>query len=76
MSSGIPSLTILEAISEKEIDLVVLGTSALHGFERLVFGSTAEAVLREASCPVLTVGPQVSDQAKVGQFQGPSSLRY
>jgi nucleotide-binding universal stress UspA family protein len=71
MGSGIPSLTILETIASKHIDLAVLGTNALHGFERLIFGSTAEAVLRKASCPVLTVGPQASDDPKAAQLQGP-----
>jgi nucleotide-binding universal stress UspA family protein len=71
MGSGIPSLTILEIIASKKIDLAVLGTNALHGFERLIFGSTAEAVLRKASCPVLTMGPQVSDTAGEAQVDGP-----
>jgi nucleotide-binding universal stress UspA family protein len=71
MGRGIPSLTILETISSKHIDLAVLGTNALHGFERLIFGSTAEAVLRKASCPVLTVGPQASDDPGTAQPQGP-----
>jgi nucleotide-binding universal stress UspA family protein len=57
---GMAANSILEALEEKEIDLAVLGTNALHGFERLVFGSTAETVLRTATCPVLTVGPRVA----------------
>src|SRR5260370_1149664 len=61
MGSGIPAVTILETITSNAIDLAILGTNALHGFERLVFGSTAEVVLRKASCPVLTVGPQASN---------------
>lgn len=71
MVNGTPSLAILESISAQNADLVVLGTSALHGFERLVFGSTAEAILREATCPVLTVGPQVSKSAMTSQLEGP-----
>jgi nucleotide-binding universal stress UspA family protein len=71
MVNGIASLSILETIQAKKIDIVVLGTNAPHGYERLVFGSTAETILREAPCPVLTVGPQVSDPAKAGQFAGP-----
>lgn len=58
LTAGIPSAAILDTISAREVDLAILGTNALHGFERLVFGSTAEAVLRQARCPVLTVGPQ------------------
>ena len=71
MGSGIPSERILKTITSKKIDLAILGTNALHGFERLVFGSTAEAVLRKALCRVLTVRPQASDAAKAGQFNGP-----
>jgi nucleotide-binding universal stress UspA family protein len=71
MGSGIPSEGILKTITSKEIDLAILGTNALHGFVRLFFGSTAEAVLRKALCPVLTVGPQASDAAKAGQLSGP-----
>lgn len=71
MGSGIPSVTIRETITSQAIDLVVLGTNALHGFERLVFGSTAEAVLRKAPCPVLTVGPQAQHATNAGQLYGP-----
>jgi nucleotide-binding universal stress UspA family protein len=57
LTYGYPPVEIVAAASESDVNLVVLGTNAFHGFERLVFGSTAEAVLREASCPVITVGP-------------------
>jgi nucleotide-binding universal stress UspA family protein len=56
MSYGYPAVEIVEVVREREVDLVVLGTNAFHGFERLMFGSTAEALLREAPCPVLTIG--------------------
>jgi nucleotide-binding universal stress UspA family protein len=36
-------------------DLIVMGTHARKGVARLVLGSTAEHVLREAPCPVLVV---------------------
>jgi nucleotide-binding universal stress UspA family protein len=41
-------------------DLIVLGTSSKHGLQKLTLGSTAEEVVREAPCPVLTIGPHVS----------------
>ena len=63
IEGGIVSSEIMNTIASKNIELVVLGTKALHGFERLVFGSTAEEVLRKTSCPVLTVGPHVTDAA-------------
>jgi nucleotide-binding universal stress UspA family protein len=71
MGSGTAELTILEMITSKKVDLAILGTNAIHGFERLVFGSTAEAVLRRAPCPVLTVGPQAAGSAKADEPGGP-----
>jgi len=71
MDSGMVELTILEMIASKKADLTILGTNALHGFERLVFGSTAEAVLRQASCQVLIVGPQAVGSATANQPAGP-----
>jgi len=46
---------LLRQIAERNIDLVVVST---HG--RVLLGSVAEAVFREAPCPVLTVGPRLS----------------
>ncbi len=41
--------------SEQKIDLIVLATHGWTGWRHLVFGSTAEKVLRESPCPVLSV---------------------
>jgi nucleotide-binding universal stress UspA family protein len=68
---GNAAACILDTLNAKQIDLAVLGTNALHGFERLVFGSTAETVLRKAHCPVLTVGPRVSTCSNGHQPNGP-----
>jgi nucleotide-binding universal stress UspA family protein len=70
MKGGAPGLSILNAIELHGIDLAILGTNALHGIERMVFGSTAEEVLRGASCPVLTVGPR-SNSSGGDSKQGP-----
>jgi nucleotide-binding universal stress UspA family protein len=37
------------------VDLIVISTHGSTGFERWVFGSVAEKVVRQADCPVLTV---------------------
>lgn len=71
LENGVASATILQTIESKQIDLAVLGTNALHGFERLVFGSTAETVLRKAPCPVLTAGPRVSACSRNCKPDGP-----
>jgi nucleotide-binding universal stress UspA family protein len=47
-------------INEKEIDLVVLGTRGRTGLVKTILGSVAEQILRQAPCPVLTVGPHVN----------------
>ena len=55
----VDSDTAAEAIcayaSEHEIDLAVMGTQGRRGTDRMIFGSVAEEVVREAPCPVLTV---------------------
>jgi nucleotide-binding universal stress UspA family protein len=54
---GRPSTRILEAATALPADLIVIGTHGAGGFEHLVLGSVTEKVLRQASCPVLTVPP-------------------
>jgi nucleotide-binding universal stress UspA family protein len=54
--------TVLKEAERLPIDLIVLGSHGLSGFERLVMGSVAEKVLRKAPCPVLSVGPPVSEE--------------
>lgn len=50
---------ILDVVHEDAVDLVVIATRGRAGLERLVMGSVAEKVLRQAACPVLTVPPRV-----------------
>jgi len=42
---------------------VVMGTHGRSGLDRLLMGSVAEEVFRQAPCPVMTVGPRVAAQA-------------
>ena len=51
--------TLSELITQKAIDLIVLGTHGRTGMGRILLGSVAEEILRKAPCPVLTVGPHV-----------------
>jgi nucleotide-binding universal stress UspA family protein len=43
-----------QMIKQHEIDFIVLGTSG-GGFRKLIAGSVAEEIVREVSCPVLSV---------------------
>jgi len=69
--TGIPSEKILEVIDAEGIDLAILGTSEPRGSNRLVFGPTAEVVMRHAPCPIMTVGPVAADQSKMDALKGP-----
>ena len=53
--TGIPYDEILAAAARIDASLIVLGTHGRTGLDRIRFGSTAERVVRSASCPVLTV---------------------
>lgn len=55
ISGGIPSDAILAGVLRHQSDLVVMGTHGRRGMSEGRFGSVAEAVLRRAICPVLTV---------------------
>jgi nucleotide-binding universal stress UspA family protein len=56
---GKVSQVLSEIISEHQIDLLVAGTHGRTGVGKLLLGSVAEEIFRQASCPVLTVGPRV-----------------
>lgn len=53
--TGIPYDEITAAAERLDVSLIVLGTHGRTGLDRLLFGSTAERVVRSAGCPVLTV---------------------
>ncbi len=65
LKDGEPAVEIVRAAAEANADLVVMGTHGRRGLGRLLMGSVAEAVLRKAPCPVLTVkGPPVDAPAR------------
>jgi nucleotide-binding universal stress UspA family protein len=53
-----PADEILREAQKIRADLIVLGTHGRRGFDRLRLGSTAEAIVRTAPCPVITVPGQ------------------
>lgn len=52
---GRPYIEIVRAAKELDVDLVILATHGRKGLSHLVFGSTAEKVVRLSPCPVLTI---------------------
>jgi nucleotide-binding universal stress UspA family protein len=57
--TGNPHQEILREAEERGVDMIVVATHGHSGVEHMLFGSTADRVVRHARCPVLTVGPQL-----------------
>jgi len=55
VGTGRPKHDLLAYVSDHDIDLVVMGTHGRTGLDRVLLGSTAEALVRRAEVPVLTV---------------------
>jgi nucleotide-binding universal stress UspA family protein len=53
--TGIPYEEILKRAETDKVSFIVLGTQGRSGIDHLLFGSTAERVVRKAKCPVVTV---------------------
>jgi nucleotide-binding universal stress UspA family protein len=52
---GVPYEEILKFADARHIDLIIIGTHGRKGLDRVLLGSTAERIVRNARCPVLTV---------------------
>jgi nucleotide-binding universal stress UspA family protein len=65
VQNGRPPTRILEAAGSLPADVIVIGTHGTSGFEHLVLGSVTEKVVRQATCPVLTVPPHARATSRV-----------
>lgn len=54
---GVPAEKIVEFAHANRVDLIAMSTHGRSGLGRLVFGSVADQVLREAGTPVLLIKP-------------------
>lgn len=54
---GEAATEIVRVARERGVDLIVVSSHGRTGLGRMLFGSTAEAVVRHATCPVLVVKP-------------------
>lgn len=59
---GDAAAEIVRVASERGVDLIVVSSHGRTGLGRIIFGSTAEAVVRHASCPVLVVKPPPQEE--------------
>jgi nucleotide-binding universal stress UspA family protein len=58
---GEPAAEIAKAVVQYDIDLVTVVTHGRKGLTRALWGSTAEEIIAEAPCPVLTIRPPQRD---------------
>jgi nucleotide-binding universal stress UspA family protein len=54
LEEGPPAQRILDVATHEAADLLIVGTHARTGLERMVLGSVADRMVRQATCPVLT----------------------
>jgi len=59
---GDPAAEIVRVAAEREVDLIVVSSHGRTGLGRIIFGSTAEAIVRHAACPVIVVKPTEQDE--------------
>jgi nucleotide-binding universal stress UspA family protein len=55
---GTPFIEINKYAKETGADMIVIGTHGRTGLDHVLFGSTAEKVVRKAPCPVFTIRPE------------------
>ena len=55
LTSGKPYREILRVAADQDADILVIGIHGRGAIDRLLFGSTAQHLVRQAPCPVLTL---------------------
>ncbi|HEV7279734.1 MAG TPA: universal stress protein [Pirellulaceae bacterium] len=55
LAEGDPGAAIVDVARDESADLIVISTHGRSGWSRLLMGSTAEYVVRNAGCPVLSL---------------------
>ena len=61
---GVPFHEIARTAASLKVDLIVVATHGYTGFAHVILGSTAERIVRHASCPVLVVRGEEADSRK------------
>ena len=62
IAHGEAASEIVRVAAERGVDLIVISSHGRTGLGRILFGSTAESVVRHATCPVLVVKPPLESR--------------
>lgn len=73
--TGLPAREIVRYARGHGIDLVVMGTHGRTGFSHALLGSVAEAVVRRAPCPVLTIPARAPEEVPAPSGSEPVPAR-
>jgi nucleotide-binding universal stress UspA family protein len=71
---GDPATEVLRVAQEIGADLIVMGTHGRTGLARLLMGSVAEQVMRQAHCPVLTLKTPLAEDAAPATSEATTSV--
>ena len=74
LKAGWPAHEILDVVRRTAPDVIVMGTHGRGGFKRRVLGSITAEILRNAICPVLTIGHSSPDPALPAPARGDAIL--
>lgn len=66
LDAGVPYQMITDRAGSLKADLIVMATHGRTGLSHLLLGSVAERVVRNASCPVLTVRTAAARRRSTG----------
>jgi len=58
---GLPFVEVVSFAKDEGIELIIVATHGHTGVEHVLFGSTAEKIVRKAPCPVLVVRSEEKD---------------
>ena len=76
VEQGTAADTILSVAARLRADGIVMGTHGRRGYDRMMLGSVAERVMRNAPCPVLVVNKPPDDLSAASNEEGQEHRLY
>jgi len=74
VTAGVAHTVVTEYASAEHADLIVVGTHGYGPVKHLLLGSVAERIVRQASCPVLTVPHRMVREQALQQREAAATM--